>query len=67
MAALTFLVIATMIITGVFVGYHAWQDSLHEKPEKAEKHSEPTEFETFQSESTQKIFPLKADLIASTS
>ena len=47
-----------MIITGVFVGYHAWQDSLHEKPEK---HSAP-ELETFQSESSQVIVSMKTDL-----
>ena len=63
MAALTFLVIATLIITGVFVGYHAWDDWLHEKPEKGDKHSEPTEFETFQLESSLTITPQKIDRV----
>jgi predicted negative regulator of RcsB-dependent stress response len=63
MAILTLLVIATIIITGVFVGYHAWQDSLHEKPEK---HSAP-ELETFQSESSQMVVSLKPDLTILTS
>lgn len=34
MATLELLVIATIIIAGAWVGYHAWQDSLHEKAEK---------------------------------
>ena len=39
------LVIVTIIITGVFVGYHAWQASLHEE---VETHSEPINFEILQ-------------------
>jgi len=42
---LILLVIATIIITGVFVGYHAWQSSLHEE---VEKHFESTESRIFQ-------------------
>ena len=45
MGILILLVIATIIITGVFVGYNAWQSSLHEQ---VEKHSESTELEIFQ-------------------
>jgi len=32
------LVIATMIITAGYVGYHAWQESLHEEPEAHSEH-----------------------------
>ncbi len=54
------LVIATIIITGVFVGYHAWQESLHEE---AETHSEPINFQIFQNDViNQSIFHIQADL-----
>lgn len=33
MAVLEALVIATIILAGAWVGYHAWQDSLHETAE----------------------------------
>lgn len=39
-----------MIITGAYVGYHAWEASLHEEPEK---HSESIEIGKHQTE-----FPL---------
>ena len=39
------LAVATIIITGVFIGYHAWQASLHEE---VETHSEPINFEILQ-------------------
>ena len=39
------LVIVTIIIAGAFVGYHAWQASLHEE---VETHSEPINFKIFQ-------------------
>jgi len=40
---LTGLVIATLIITGVYVGYHAYEDSLHEE---IKEHSIPIEIES---------------------
>lgn len=58
MGILIVLVIATIIITGVFVGYHAWQSSLHEG---VEKHAQPDEIETFQ---TGKINLLEFDMQA---
>ena len=36
MAVLEALVIATIILAGAWVGYHAWQDALHETAEKHE-------------------------------
>jgi predicted negative regulator of RcsB-dependent stress response len=39
------LAVATIIIVGVFIGYHAWQASLHEE---VETHSEPINFEILQ-------------------
>jgi predicted negative regulator of RcsB-dependent stress response len=44
---LTGLVIVTLIIVGAYVGYHAWEASLHEE---TEKHSEIIEFKKFQTE-----------------
>jgi|GEM_PF-1635499 len=44
MGILTGLVIATLIITGVYVGYHAYEDSLHEE---VKEHSVPIEIESF--------------------
>jgi len=41
---LTGLVIATLIITGVYVGYHAYENSLHEE---IKEHSFPIEIESF--------------------
>ena len=53
------LVIVTIIITGVFVGYHAWQASLHEE---VETHSEPINFEILQNnEINQPIFHILID------
>jgi len=43
LAILTGLVIATLIITGVYVGYHAYEDSLHEE---IKEHSIPIEIES---------------------
>ncbi len=56
------LVIATMIITAGYVGYHAWQDSLHEE---SEKHSQPIMIQNIQTEFNQIIFQEKLDLIVS--
>lgn len=53
MGILTGLVIATLIITGAYVGYHAWEASLHEE---AEGHSEPINFQIF------KIEPIKQSI-----
>ncbi|MFZ8908208.1 MAG: hypothetical protein ACO2Y0_03470 [Nitrosopumilaceae archaeon] len=58
MAILTALVIATMIITAGYVGYHAWQESLHEEPEK---HSLPIESQNIQTEFLQSVFQSKID------
>ena len=44
MGILTGLVIATLIITGVYVGYRAYEDSLHEE---VKEHSVPIEIESF--------------------
>ena len=52
------LVIAALIITAGYVGYHAWQDSLHEEPEK---HSIPTESQNIQTEFHQSVFQSKID------
>jgi len=43
LAILTGLVIAALIITGVYVGYHAYEDSLHEE---IKEHSIPIEIES---------------------
>ena len=53
------LVIATMIITAGYVGYHAWQESLHEEPEK---HSQPLVIQNIQEEFNQMIFQEKFSL-----
>jgi hypothetical protein len=54
------LVIATLIITGAYVGYHAWEASLHEE---VEKHSEPINFHIFQDITiTPSIFHIQTDL-----
>ena len=54
------LVIVTIIIAGVFVGYHAWQASLHEE---VETHSEPINFEILQNNViNQPIFHILIDL-----
>ena len=52
------LVIATMIITAGYVGYHAWQESLHEEPEK---HSQPILIQNIQTEFNQMVFQGKFD------
>ncbi|MEJ2259091.1 MAG: hypothetical protein P8X78_01010 [Nitrosopumilaceae archaeon] len=57
------LVIATMIITAGYVGYHAWQESLHEEPET---HSQPLVIQNIQTEFNQMIFQQKFDLNIST-
>ena len=54
------LVIVTIIIAGAFVGYHAWQASLHEE---VETHSEPINFKNFQMDViNQPIFHIQTDL-----
>ena len=53
------LVIATIIITAGYVGYHAWQESLHEEPEK---HSQPIVVQNIQTEFNQMVFQGKSDL-----
>ena len=53
------LVIATIIITAGYVGYHAWQESLHEEPEK---HSQPIVVQNIQAEFNQMVFQGKFDL-----
>ena len=53
------LVIATIIITAGYVGYHAWQESLHEEPEK---HSQPIVVQNIQTEFNQMVFQGKFDL-----
>ncbi|TFH03209.1 MAG: hypothetical protein E4G77_00940 [Nitrosopumilus sp.] len=60
MGILLGLVIATIVITGVYVGYHAWEASLHEE---VEKHSESINFEIFQDDKlTTSIFHIQTDL-----
>ncbi len=59
MGILTGLVIATLIVTGAYVGYHAWEASLHEE---VEKHSESIEFEKYQTEPKLSIFDIQANL-----
>ena len=62
MGILTGLVIATLIITGAYVGYHAWEASLHEE---AEEHSEPIDFQIFKIEPIkQSIFRIQAQPIS---
>ncbi len=54
------LVIVTIIIAGVFVGYHAWQTSLQED---TETHSAPINFKIFQMDViNQPIFHIQTDL-----
>ena len=53
------LVIATMIITAGYVGYHAWQESLNEEPET---HSQPIVIQNTQTEFNQIVFQEKFDL-----
>ena len=50
-----------MIITGAYVGYHAWEASL---PEQPEKHSEEIEIEKNQPQFLSILFQTKADLVA---
>lgn len=58
MAILTALVIATLIITAGYVGYHAWQESLHEEPEK---HSQEIEIQNIQTDLIELEFFNKSD------
>ena len=51
--------IATIIIAGAYVGYFAWEKSLHEKPEK---HAEPIELDLYYEESPQKVSWIQTDL-----
>jgi hypothetical protein len=61
LAILTGLVIATLIITGAYVGYHAWEASLHEE---VEDHSEPINFQIFKIEpAKQSIFYIQTQPI----
>ena len=53
------LVIATLIITAGYVGYHAWQESLHEEPEA---HSQPIMIQNSQTEFNQITFQENFDL-----
>ena len=53
------LVIATLIITAGYVGYHAWQESLHEEPEA---HSQPIVIQSIQTEFNQITFQEKFEL-----
>jgi len=48
-----------MIITAGYVGYHAWQESLHEEPET---HSQPIVIQNTQPEFNQIVFQEKFDL-----
>ena len=59
MAILTFLVIATIIVAGAYVGYHAWEKSLHE--EKYEKHSESIELSMAQVEPPTFVYTINTD------
>jgi len=56
---LTGLVIATLIITGVYVGYHAYEDSLHEE---IKEHSIPVEIESLNLELKEVMTLTKHDL-----
>lgn len=47
MAVLEGVVVAMIIVTGAYVGYHAWQDWLHE-PAEAHHWSEPTQLDSAQ-------------------
>ena len=60
MAILTYLVIATLIIAGAYVGHAAWEKSLHEE---YDAHSVPIELETYQTEKFQPLIMVKSDLI----
>lgn len=53
------LVIATIIITAGYVGYHAWQESLHEEPEA---HSQPIMIQNIQTEFNQITYLENFDL-----
>lgn len=55
------LVIATFIITAIFVGYHASQEP---REEMAKSHGESIELDTFnnQAEQTAQVLYIKADL-----
>ena len=44
MGALELLVIATIIIAGAWVGYHAWQESLHNTGEAHDVEVLPMEY-----------------------
>ncbi len=59
MGILTGLVIATLIITGVYVGYHAYEDSLHEE---IKEHSIPVEIESLNLELKEVMTLTKHDL-----
>ena len=58
MAILTYIVIATLIIVGAYVGQAAWEKSLHEEPDA---HSIPIELETYQTEEFQSLILVKSD------
>ena len=38
MAVLEGLVIVTIILAGIWVGYHAWDEEIHSAPEDAKAH-----------------------------
>jgi len=59
LAILTGLVIATLIIAAVYVGYHAYEASL---TEEVESHFVSEESQTFQSEITQVLSTVRFDL-----
>jgi len=59
LAILTGLVIATLIITGVYVGYHAYEDSLHEE---IKAHSIPIEIESINLKLVEFMILTKYDL-----
>ncbi len=59
MGILTGLVIVTLIITGVYVGYHAYEDSLHEE---IKEHSIPVEIESLNLELKEVMTLTKHDL-----
>jgi predicted negative regulator of RcsB-dependent stress response len=59
LAILTGLVIAALIIAAVYVGYHAYEASLHEE---IKTHSISLDIQTIQSEITQIFSYTKPDL-----
>jgi len=61
LAILTGLVIATLIITGVYVGYNAYEDSLHEE---IKEHSIPIEIESINLKLVEFMLLTKYDLNA---